>query len=342
MENPLEKSKNIIYNVISCYEFDKESKGVVKVINNTTKVAIIGCGFVGASTAFALAMKGTVSKLVLIDVNRDKAEGEAMDINHGLTYLNQMDIYAGDYSDVKDCDVIIVTAGMNRKPGETRLDLAKKNSKVAKEIAQNIMKYYNGGVILVVSNPVDIMTYMIQKESGLPASKVIGTGTILDSSRLRYILSQQMEVDVRSIHGYIVGEHGDSQIPVWSTVNVAGIPCDEFCNNHGVQLDKDAIMEDVKTAGAQVIQKKGTTHYAISAAVCRLVEALIKNQNTVLPVSSVVTGKYGVESAAFSLPCIINSTGITRILEVNYSENERALLEESAAKLRKVLDEVAN
>ena len=189
---------------------------------NRSKVAIIGAGFVGASTAFALAMKQLVNEMVIVDVARDKAAGEALDINHGLPFIGQMDIYDGDYSDCADCDAIIVTAGVNRKPGESRIDLAKKNLIIAKEVTNNVMKHYIRGVILVVSNPVDILTYKIQKWSGLPEGRVLGTGTVLDSSRFRYLLSEKLDVDVKNVHGYIIGEHGDTQLPLWSATHIAG------------------------------------------------------------------------------------------------------------------------
>lgn len=309
-------------------------------VKSKSKVAIIGSGFVGASTAFAMAMNGIVAEMVLIDVNKDKAEGEAMDINHGLAFLSQMSIYAGDYSDVKDCDVIIVTAGANRKPGETRLDLAKKNTVIMKEIIKNIMEYYNQGVILVVSNPVDIMTYMISKWSGLPVGKVIGSGTVLDSSRFRYLLGEKLGVDVRNVHGYMIGEHGDSQLPVWSAANIAGMQFDEYCAVHNITVDKDALVQDVKKAGAEVIKRKGATYYAIALSVNRVVEALLKDQNSVLTVGTVVNNKYGLDGVALNLPCIVNKNGIERILDISFAENELEALRHSAAQIKSIIDEV--
>lgn len=306
-----------------------------------TKVAIIGSGFVGASTAFAAAINGLVAELVLIDINKEKAHGEALDINHGLSFLGQMSVYSGDYSDCKDCDIIVITAGVNRKPGETRLDLAKKNVAIMKDVTENIMKYYTKGVILVVSNPVDILTYMIQKWSGLPAGKVIGSGTVLDSSRFRYVLAEKLDVDVRNVHGYIIGEHGDSQLPVWSATNVAGMKFDDYCAANNINsINKEEIVNDVKQAGATVIKSKGATYYAIALSVNRIMEALLKDQNSVLTVGTVVNGEYGIKDVALSLPCIVNGSGVKSIIKVNLTEEEQKALINSAESVKKVLDEV--
>ncbi|MDI6617440.1 MAG: L-lactate dehydrogenase [Clostridiales bacterium] len=312
-------------------------------VKSKVKVAIIGTGFVGSSIAFEMAIKGLVSEMVLIDVNKAKAFGEAMDINHGLSFVGQMSIYSGDYQDCKDCDCIIITAGAGRKPGETRLDLAKKNTSIIKDITKNVIKYYNQGVILVVSNPLDIITYMFRKWSSLPASKVFGSGTVLDSSRFRYLLSQKFNMDVRNVHGYIIGEHGDSQIPVWSAVNVAGMRLGEYCsiyNNPLCNTDKDEIAKEVKEAGATIIKNKGATYYAIAMTVNRIVEAIIKNQNSILTVSSVINGLYGINDVALSMPCIINSNGIDRVLEITLDDLELKELKTSAEKIKEVLKQV--
>ena len=201
-------------------------------IQGKSKVSIIGAGFVGASAAYNIAINQTVSEIVLIDVNHDKAMGEALDINHGLCHLEQMNIHAGDYSDCADSDIVVITAGLNRKPGETRLDLANKNIPIAKDITKNIMKNYRNAVIMVVANPADILTYLIQKWSGLPVGKVMGTGTALDSARFRFYLAQKLHVDVHNVHGYVIGEHGDAQIPLWSATQIAGQSVDEYCEFH--------------------------------------------------------------------------------------------------------------
>lgn len=311
--------------------------------NAKSKIAIIGTGFVGASTAFALSLNQYANEMVLIDVFRDKAAGEAMDINHGLSFLGQMSVYDGDYSDCADCDAIIITAGANRKPGETRIDLAKKNLAIAKEIIDNVIKYYTRGVILVVANPVDILTYKIQKWSGLPEGRVFGTGTVLDSSRFRYLLSEKFDVDVRNVHGYIIGEHGDSQLPLWSATHIAGKNIREYFEDpvYGItDEEKAAIVENVKKAGAEIIKRKGATYYAIAVAVNTIVESLLKNQNTIRTVSSLIKGNYGIEDVALSLPAIVNSKGVKSIIDLKLTQDEETALRYSAEQLKAILAEV--
>jgi L-lactate dehydrogenase len=308
--------------------------------SNKSKVAIIGAGFVGASTAFALSLKQMTNEMVLIDVFKDKAAGEAMDINHGLPFVGQMNVYDGDYKDVADCDAIIITAGANRKPGETRIDLARKNVAIAKDITTNIMKYYTRGVILVVANPVDILTYKIQKWSGLPNGRVLGTGTVLDSSRFRYLLSEKFDVDVKNIHGYIIGEHGDSQLPLWSATHIAGRNIREYFNNGLSDEERAAIVNNVKTAGAEIIKRKGATYYAIAVTVNTILESLLKNQNTIRTVTSVINGNYGIEDVALSLPAIVNANGVKCIEDLNLTDDELVALRYSADQLKAILNEV--
>lgn len=317
----------------------------MQMVKSKSKVAIIGTGFVGASAAFTMALQQTANELVLIDVFKEKSIGEAMDINHGLPFMGQMSLYAGDYSDIKDCDVIVVTAGANRKPGETRLDLAKKNVLIAKELTQNIMKHYNHGVILVVSNPVDIITYMVQKWSGLPVGKVISSGTVLDSIRFRYLLSEKLNVDAKNVHGYIIGEHGDSQLPLWSGTHIAGKNINEYFNDPKSNLreeDKAIIAEGVKTAGATIIKNKGATYYGIAVAVNTIVETLLKNQNTIRTVGTVINGMYGIDDVVISLPSIVNSEGVQEVLQLNLTPEEEDALRFSANQVKSVLDEVKN
>jgi L-lactate dehydrogenase len=282
--------------------------------NNRSKVAIIGTGFVGASTAFALSLKQMANEMVLIDAFKDKAAGEAMDINHGLPFLGQMDIYDGDYSDCADCDVIIMTAGANRKPGETRIDLARKNLGIAKDVTENVMKHYTRGVILVVANPVDIMTYKIQKWSGLPNGRVLGTGTVLDSARFRYLLSEKFGIDVRNVHGYIIGEHGDSQLPLWSATHIAGTKFDDYVKVNGLNIDKEEIFSKVKVAGATIIKNKGATYYGIALSINRIVESILKDFNTIMPVGTVLDGQYGLKDVLVNVPTIVGGNGAERVI----------------------------
>ena len=236
-------------------------------ISEGSKICIIGAGAVGATCAFAIAMKQLCSELVLIDVNQEKAHGEALDISHGLPFLGQMDIHAGGYEEVKGADIIVITAGIPRKPGETRIDLAKKNVNLAHKITDSIMEHYDGGVIMVVSNPCDVVTYMVTKWTGLPTSRVIGAGTNLDSARFRWLLASKLNVDVRNVHGYILGEHGETQFPAWSRTHVAGVPVEEYARSIGAPLsdeDKAELAERTKSAGAEIIKlPKLTQRYAV-------------------------------------------------------------------------------
>lgn len=305
------------------------------------KIVVVGSGFVGAATAFALTLTGAVAEVVIVDVNRDKAKGEAMDINHGLSMYKQQSIKEGGYEEVRDADVIVITAGSARKPGESRLDLAKKNIGIARSIIKNIMEFYNGGVILVVSNPVDIITYIIRQESGLPSSKVFGSGTILDTSRFKSQISLSYGVDISNVNGYIFGEHGDSMVPVWSHASISGIPLDHYEKMTNNKLDRTHVEMEVRNSGAKVIQLKGATYYAIAMCVCRIVEAIIKDQNTILCVSSVLNGQYDVENIAMSLPSIVNANGIANILEFEISKEEQEKLLISADKIKDVLSQAS-
>lgn len=310
----------------------------------SSKIAIIGAGFVGATTAYTIALSQMVQEIVLIDINKEKAMGEAMDIGHGLCHMGQMNIHAGDYEDCADCDIIIMTAGLNRKPGETRLDLAKKNIPIAKDITANIMKHYTRGVILVVANPVDVLTYLIQKWSGLPNGRVMGTGTALDSSRFRTLLNEKLDVDIANVHGYIIGEHGDSMLPLWTTTNVAGQTYDESFNARGLtpltDEEKDELLLKVKTGGADVIKNKGATYFAISAVTTNICHAILKNQNAIKTVASVIDGPFGIYDVALSLPSVVNKSGITQVLDLHLSEAERENLKNCVAKMKAFLAEV--
>jgi len=308
-----------------------------------SKVAIIGAGAVGSSIAFAMAIQQLCTELVLIDVNQDKAQGEALDISHGLPFLGQMDIYAGEYSDVKDCDLIIITAGIPRKPGETRLDLAKKNVGLAKTITTSIMEHYTTGNILVVSNPVDVLTYMIAKWSGLPRNRVLGSGTVLDSARFRILISQKLDIDVRNVHGYIIGEHGDSQLPAWSATNIAGLSIDDYSKTTGIpftQADRIEIAEKTRFSGAEVIKLKGATFDGIAVSVSTIAKSLLKGENTIRTVGSVLCGEYGIQDVATNVPTIIGADGVEKVLELDLDPQELRFLQASAESVKKILAEV--
>lgn len=310
---------------------------------NDRKVALIGCGFVGSSSAFALMQSGLFSEMVLIDVDRDRAEGEALDISHGLPFARPMNIYAGDYDDMADAAITVITAGANQRPGETRLDLVKKNVAIFKTIIPEIEKRDYRGIVLVVSNPVDVLTYVTIKLSGLPLGRVLGSGTVLDTARFKYILGQHLGIDPRTVHARIVGEHGDSEIAVWSTANVAGVPISDFCELRGFFEHDESmrrIAESVKNSAYEIIEKKNATYYGIAMTVKRLCEAIVRDEKSVLPVSNLMQGDYGLDDVVLSMPAIIGRGGIEQKVPISLSAAEREKLEASAAALRAVIDEL--
>ena len=304
---------------------------------NPNKIAIIGAGGVGATTAYALMTQGIGSEIVLIDLDKEKAEGEAMDLRHGASFVNPVDIYAGDYSDLADAKLIIITAGAAQKPGETRLDLMKKNTGVFKNIVSSITEYNKEGILLVVTNPVDVLTYLTYQLSDFPANRVIGSGTVLDSSRFRSLLSKNCGVADSNVHGYIIGEHGDSEVPVWSLTNIAGTPIETYCPICGKDCenrDFEKIGNEVKNAAYEIIEKKGATNYAVALAVSRISRAILRDENAVLTVSSLMKGYYGIKDISLSLPTIINSDGIDRVLELPLSDKEKEAFKDSAKHLK--------
>lgn len=309
------------------------------------KIVIIGAGYVGATTAFTLMHSGLVSELVLIDIDQKKAEGEVMDLNHSLAFLKPMAIKVGDYSDTADADIIIMTAGPSIPPGGTRLDLAKNNSRIMRDVMQKIVEHTRSATILVASNPVDILTQVAVESVGYDPRKVIGSGTVLDSSRFRYLLSEHCGIDARNIHGYILGEHGDSEVPAWSLTNIAGTQIDEYCNGcegQCTKIDKDDIFVKVRDAGYDIIARKPATYYGVSMAIRRIVEAILRNENAILTVSSVQTGAYGISDIALSLPTIVNAEGISKILELPLTDEEHVLLHKSADTLKEILSYASN
>ena len=306
---------------------------------NPRKAAVIGCGFVGSATAFTLMQSRLFSELVLLDVNMEKADGEAKDIAHGIPFAGQMKIYAGTYDDAADAAIIIITAGANQKPGETRLDLVQKNTAIYQSIIPEIVKRDFGGILLIVSNPVDILTYVALKLSGLPENRVLGSGTVLDTARLKYALGEHLGVDSRSVHSFIIGEHGDSEIAAWSSTNVSGIPLNDFCEmrghfNHDAAMD--AIAEKVKNSAYEIISKKQATYYGIAMSVKRICECIVRNERSILPVSAMMHGEYGIEDITLSMPAIVGIGGVETHVPIALSEEEAKKLVESAGKLKEV------
>ena len=310
---------------------------------NPRKVAIVGCGFVGSSIAFSLMQKGIYSELVLIDANAEKAEGEALDLSHGLPYTAAMDIYAGDYKDAADASLIIITAGANQKPGETRLDLIEKNVAILKSIIPQITATDFEGILMIVSNPVDVLTYAAWRISGYPAQRVIGSGTVLDTARLKYHLGRHLDVDSRSVHAVIIGEHGDSELAVWSGANVSGIELNHFCEIRGHFQHEESmrrIYESVRDSAYEIIRRKGATYYGIAMAVARIAECIVKDEHAVLPVSVILDGEYGLSGLALSIPSVVGKNGVETVLEIPLSEKEDQELHSSAEQLKNVIQQV--
>jgi L-lactate dehydrogenase len=324
--------------------FGKDGRCVMKAKSvNLRKVAMIGCGFVGSASAFALMQSGLFSEMVLLDADQNKAEGEALDISHGLPFAKPMQIYAGTYDDITDAAIIIVSAGASQKPGETRLDLVRKNVGIFGTIMPEIAKRDVKGILLIVANPVDILTYVAQKQSGLPESRVFGSGTVLDTARLKYLLGEHLSVDSRSVHAYIIGEHGDSEMAAWSCANVSGLPLNRFCemqghHNHDEAMQK--IAEQVKNSAYEIIEKKHATYYGIAMSVRRICEAIIRDEKSILPVSSMMHGEYGIEGVTLSMPAIVGKNGIEKLVPIELSKPEQKRLKASADTLKGVLAEV--
>ena len=297
------------------------------------KCAIVGCGNVGATTAFSLMKSGLFSEMVLIDIDKRRAHGEAADLSHGLPFLAPMDIYAGEWRDVAGAGIIIIAAGVAQKPGETRLDLLR-------DILGEVCKYNNEAILLVVTNPVDVLTEITRRLSGFPATRVIGSGTVLDSARLKYLLGKRLGVDSRNIHAFIIGEHGDSELPVYSSANISGIDFNHFCTPvEGLNLETlEEIFVEVRDAAYGIISAKGATYYAIAEAVRRIVTAIVRDEETVLPISVMADGHYGLSDLSISLPAVVGRRGVLRVLEMSLDDTERQRLFASAAQIKEALN----
>ncbi|MGC3787974.1 L-lactate dehydrogenase [Priestia aryabhattai] len=306
----------------------------------TRKVAVIGTGFVGSSYAFSMVNQGIANELVLIDMNKEKAEGEARDINHGMPFATPMKIWAGDYKDCADADLVVITAGANQAPGETRLDLVEKNVKIFECIVKDIMSSGFDGIILVATNPVDILAHVTQKVSGLPNERVIGSGTILDTARFRYLLSDYFEVDSRNVHAYIMGEHGDTEFPVWSHAQIGGVKLEHFINTAAIEKEPDMqhLFEQTRDAAYHIINRKGATYYGIAMGLVRITKAILDDENSILTVSALLEGQYGISDVYIGVPAIINKNGVRQIIELNLTPHEQQQLEHSASILKQTRD----
>lgn len=308
---------------------------------NSKKVSIIGCGYVGASIAYALMIKNLPDEIVLIDLNKTITEAERLDIRHGIPYMGICKIKSGTYEDIQDSDLIIITAGRNRKFGENRLDLAHDNVKIGYGIAQQIKKYYNSGIVLVVANPVDIMTTKYTEWLELDKGMVFGTGCILDGSRFTNVLADYLNIEAEVINAQVIGEHGNSQIAMWSKVTIAGMPIADYARSLGIPFDvdiKEDIEQQVKNMGAQIIEGKGKTHYGIATCVCYIADAILNKRATIVSVSSVLEGEYGIRNVAMSVPSIITSEGVERKLADYLDEEEYSKMKSSYKVLENTLE----
>lgn len=312
-------------------------------MTKVNRVVLVGTGFVGSSYAFSLANQAITEELVLIDVNEEKAKGEAMDINHGqIFYPSPTKIWQGDYSDCKDADIVCITAGISQDQEETRLSGIEKNAAIAKTIVESVMDAGFDGIFLISSNPVDIITYAVWKYSGLPTHRVIGSGTLLDTARYQHELSEYFNVDPRSISGYVIGEHGDSQVGVTSSIRIGGQPISSILKSHDEykREDLEKIATDVRDVADVIIDYKHSTYYGIGAALARLTQAILRNENVVLPISAYLEGHYGFEDVYVGVPAIINRNGINEIVEIDLEKDEREKFNESVKVIRHYQDQL--
>ena len=310
------------------------------------KVSIIGAGFVGATTAYALMNSGVATEICIYDINMDKAMGEVMDLVHGTSFVKPVNIYAGDISETKDSDIVIITAGAAQKPGETRLDLIEKNYNIFKGFIPQIAAASPNAILLVVSNPCDVLAYITYKLSGFPKERVIASGTVLDTSRLKYVIGKYFNVNNNNVHANVLGEHGDSEVVSWSTATIAGDSLEKYCEKNNLEWDdsvKEVISKDVVKAAYEIISRKGATYFAIGLATTRIVEAILRDENTILTVSALMEGQYGIEDVYLAVPTVVNSTGVVRIVDPEIKdEQELKKLQESARVLKENIQKVIN
>ena len=305
------------------------------------RVCVVGYGHVGTTSAYALMMGGLAREVVLLDVDARRAEGEAMDLEQAAALARPVEVRAGSWEDAARAAVVVVAAGVGGRPGESRLDLLGRNVVVIRDVMQNLLSRDFGGIVLMTTNPVDVLAQFAQEFSGLPTGRVIGSGTVLDSARLRAMLGRHLGVEPRSIHAHVVGEHGDSEIAAWSSARVAGVPVREFCEGAGLECpDFDELLARVRRAAPDIIERKGYTSYAIASCVARICEAVLRDERSVLPVSTRLTGQYGIDGVYLSLPCVVGRDGVERVIEIPLDESERDGLRASADVLRTTIEKM--
>lgn len=312
--------------------------------NNSTnspdlnRVAIIGCGNVGATSAYALLLNGIAEEIVLLDKNRDKVIGEVMDLQHSVPLAQPTRIWAGDYEDLSDADIVVIAAGVGTKPNETRLELLNRNVSVTRSIVEEIVNSDFKGVILMTTNPVDVLAQVAYEQSGFPVSKVISSGTVLDTNRLRMIIGEKLGIEARSVHAYIIGEHGQSELATWSSATIAGVSLVEYAKEYNI--DYEDILNQVRNAAPEIVRQKGHTSVAIASCVVRICEAILRNEKTILPVSTLTTGQYGIDGIYLSLPCVVGHNGVEKVIEISLNDEEKQGLIASANILKETLQKV--
>ncbi|XID94029.1 L-lactate dehydrogenase [Paenibacillaceae bacterium WGS1546] len=298
---------------------------------NKTRVVIIGTGAVGSTTAYTLLLRNRADELVLIDANPKKAIGDALDMNHGMPFTGGAKLWAGTYEDCREADIIVITAGAAQREGETRVDLLKRNVAIFESIVAEVMKVNANGILLIASNPVDVMSYFSWRKSQWPVHRVIGSGTLLDSARFRYLIGDKLNIDPRSVHAHIVGEHGDSELPLWSLANVAGVRLQL------AQADMDEVFANTRDAAYQIISAKGATYYAIALALDRIITAILRDEGAVLNVSTLLQDYHGISDVYLGVPCVVDRSGIREVMDIPMTEEEKTLLKRSADKLKELI-----
>lgn len=306
--------------------------------SNLNRVAIIGCGHVGSTSAYALLLRGIAEEIVILDKDRKRLLGEVMDLQHSVPLGRPTKIWAGDYQDLADADVVVIAAGVGTKPNETRLELLNRNVSVTRKIVEQIVKAGFEGVILMTTNPVDVLAQAAQEESGFPVSRVISSGTVLDTARLRMIIGEKLDIEARSVHTYIIGEHGESEIATWSSSTIAGVSLIKYAKDFN--LDYDKILNQVRNAAPEIVRQKGYTSVAIASCVVRICEAILRDERTILPVSTLTTGQYGIEDIYLSLPCVVGRNGVEKVIEISLNDKEKKGLIASAKVLSKTLEKI--
>lgn len=302
------------------------------------KVVIVGAGAVGSTFAYALAQRGVADEICLLDANRDLAVGQALDLAHGMPFYPPLQIRAGEKEDYADAQVIVMTAGAKQAPGETRLALLQRNAAIVSSVVDDVVAQNSSAVLLIVTNPVDVLTYLALKRSGWPRERVLGSGTVLDSARFRYLLSRHCQVDVTNVHAYVLGEHGDSEVAAWSLTHIAGVPMDQYCprchrcpNWH---IERERIAQAVRDSAYHIIDYKGATYFGIGMALVRIVSAILQDQNSVLTISTLLDGEYGLHDVCLGVPAIVGQGGVKTIVAAPLLPEEQKALERSAETLR--------